>query len=96
MSFKDNSKLKYSSFNDKMVLVNISITLRQNFKVILFNVAFCVLFGLLRFLCGLIFIVKEKNKVLENELDSMEVDMMSERGIYLGDWIGNVNESEND
>ena len=91
MSYKDDLKLKYSSFNGKKVVVNISITLRQNFKVILFGVAFCVLFALLCLLCGLIYIVKVKNKELKNELDSMEVDMMSERGIDLG----NDNESEN-
>ena len=94
MSYKENLKINFNSFNKKNVAVNISITLRQNFKVILFGVALVVLLILEGLLLVLIFIVKIKNKDLKNELDSMEIDMMSERGIEIGDEIDNGDENE--
>ena len=95
MFYKGDLKLKFNSFNQKNVILNIRITLRENLKTILFGVTFCVLFILLCLLLVLICIVKVKNKELKNELDSMEVDIMSERGIYLGNDNANENVNEN-
>ena len=60
ISFKENLKIKFNSFNNRNFVINMSITLSQNVKVILFGVAFVVLLILLGLLLVLIFIVKLK------------------------------------
>ena len=79
MKYKETLKLRFNTFDYKDQDVVISITLKENFKVILFSIAFLVLFALLILLWGLIVIVKIKNKELREELESMEESRMSDR-----------------